>query len=437
MKKAVPSKLFFALTLVLTLCLSSIYAIDVNLKRDSYYSGETLQAEIYGNFQGNLRLDNLGIYLNESVHPIPIEADLVKIDNKYLYYAVLPNTAGNYFLRIENIKHTEGNTESESAIDTPFKISQSNESYLSFSPGFVYTSNDFDVTIKGYNKDQQITVELPQAKFKESFSLGYGSTKTVHISIDSINVFTQADVRINNYLLPVYISPKQQFPNYTNNTINTLRDIIVDVPLINAILMPNVNYYFQILLVNKKREPLNLNLSTNSSYISIYPKVLLNFEGEEIINVTINTKNSFSSFINISSTGAELRIPVNIAVTSNISAVNFSTDPLNIPQKCSEWGGEICNAEKGEACDGIFKSTSDTNNCCIGSCKTKSSSRGWIWGLLIIVIIALVVYFLYKRSGNTNFKGKIDGIFKKRANNYKERFAPSETKEVRNNLTRS
>jgi hypothetical protein len=425
--------LFFLILFVLSMNFS--FALDIEFKKSEYFSGETLQAEISGNFIDNLNIDNIGIYKDNAVHKTPAESSIIKSENKYLYYAILPSETGNYQLRIENTRYLEGNIEKKEASKN-FTIKQSNSSYLSFSPGFIYTSKDFELTIKAYNKEQAVNVEFSPANFKQSFSLGYGKEKTIYFSIAGIKNFTKSQIKINNYEIPAIISPLTNQTQELSNKTEDLDDIIaLDTNEIKGTLKENTEYFFQILIAQRYGidEKPDLTIESSSKDISISPKTITDFEDEETINITIKAKNSFNSSVKISSVNySSIIIPVSIITTKNVSEVNYTTSTSN-PETCSDFKGIKCN--RGEKCSGYLKFATD-GECCIGSCIKKESSKAWIWGIIIIIILGALGFFLYKKSQNPESKFKLEQIFRKKSEDYKERLHPEESKEVRKSLSK-
>ena len=433
MKKVVLSVL---LILVFAISFNFILASDVSLQKASFYPGETLQVEISGNFPDGLKLENMAIYRNDSIHPVPAESNIFKAEGKYFYYAILPTEPGSYIMKIENVRHIEGNKDTTDPINTTFLITDTNNSYLSFSPGYIYTSNDFQIIITAYNKDQQINVDFSPQGFSESFTKGYGETETVDIPITNIKNFTKSTIKINSYTLPIYVSPKQVvIVQPSNGTFGDLGEIVkTDVQEISATVLQNVDYGFQILLVNKQGSPLTLNISSTSPYISFDQKNISNFQTEALMNVTINAATSFNSTIRITSENGQMFIPVNITITKNQSAVNFSTTPINSGQSCTDFAGTKCDTS--QTCSGVIKFASD-GKCCIGQCQSQSSSSSsWVWGIVILLIVGGVIFFFYKKSNNPMLKEKFQQIFKKRTDDYSKRINPS-PQEVRGGLAKS
>jgi hypothetical protein len=430
--------LILGILLLAIFSLSLISAtIDITLTKDSYYQAETLQATITGSFVEGLDPANIGIYEKDSSHKLPTESNLVRTDeNTYLYYATLPDTVGNYYVLIENTKHLEITTESDTPILKNFTITSTNNSYLSINPGFIYTSQDFEVTIKAYNKNQPVVVECAATGTKESFNLGYASSKTISFPIDRIKQKTETLIKVNSYTIPAIISPKITNPDTNTTEIkDNLKNMIVLSPMeINVTIAENVDYHFQVLIVNKDRFPTDINLTSWIKEIKVSPILLDNFDDEAVINITITTSTNLKSNITLISPEGRMIIPINVKTTKNLSEVNLNdTTVLNRAQTCAEFNGNKCTGK--ETCDGSQIYASD-GSCCIGKCSVPSSSNAWVWGLVILVILAIGGYFLYQRS-NSQSGQSIKDIFKKRSDDYNKKINPKADapKEVRGNLS--
>jgi len=429
-KRAIYLSLFFMFILTLNFCL----AVDITLEKSNYYLGETLQAEIAGNFIDNIQNENIGIYLEGNVHSTPVISNLVKNNGKYMYYAVLPENIGKYYVMISGVRYKEGSVEKDSDIIKNFTITDTNSSYLSFNPGFIYTSTDFEITIKAYNDEQKVDVSFPAINFKQSFDLGYGMEKTLEFPIDSIKTLTESKITINGYELKAIVAPKQVYIEPTNNSLDDLKSLIAIDPLvINGTLLENIEYNFELFIVNKQEESIALTAKSSNAQANI---TIDNFilRDEYILNLVITPKSSFNGNITLSSSEGTLIIPITIKTTKNEESVNISVTPTNRPETCAEFQGKKCNSASGETCSGIIKYASD-GSCCIGTCVSKSSSKGWILGLLILVILGVVGYLFYKKSNNPAMQQKFSQLFKKKAENYEKRINPKPT-EVRGNLTK-
>ena len=100
------NKLFLIILLLIFLITPSILALEIKLSGDSYQPGETLQAEITGNFV-SLKLENVLVYKEGIPRSNPVISDLTYQDGIYYFYALLPKQEGNFSLRIEDSQYFE------------------------------------------------------------------------------------------------------------------------------------------------------------------------------------------------------------------------------------------------------------------------------------------------------------------------------------------
>jgi len=434
--------LLLAFSIILNLlALNLILAANIQLTKDSYYPSETLQAEISGNFIDTIKLENIGIYKENAAHKTPVEAGLVKSDNKYLYYALLPETAGNYSLKIEGVRYYQENNQTNQPIIKNFTIIRTDTSYLSFTPGAIAATTDFSIKIKAYNQEQTVNVEFLATGQKESFSLGDGNERTIYFSISSIKNFTKSSIKINSYTIQAMIAP----PLFTqeNQTINitelnlSLEDIIDVSPReINATILPDISYDFEVSVFNRLTKSIkDINISSSDEEVNISPATIEELETNYTIKITITSDEDIEDgFVRLTYQNSSIEIPVRIKIVENESEVTY-TLPLSIENKtCTERGGVKCNAEKNEQCTGTLTYASD-GLCCLGECQVKKASKSWIWGIVILVILAIAGYFLYKQQKKVPGGEKAEEIFKKKAEEYKERMEAG-PEEVRKKLTK-
>ncbi len=438
MKKAVLA-IFLSVLLI-----SLASALDITLTKSSYYPGETLQAEIPDAFTTTLTSDNIGVYYSDNVHESGVIKGIVKVDKKYYFYAVLPEYAGQYSLKIENIKHYDGLIQSDSPIVKNFSIVSTNSSYLSVSPAALYAIKDFQITVKGYNDYQTINVDFAPANFKQSFELGYGEDKIVYIPITGISSPVTADISINSYRIKAVVSPpssNQTLQNVSNETIpetiGNLDDLIaLDAHEINASVLPGINNIFQITIVNRNQSLKDINISSPSTRIALSPLKINLLTQEQTINVTINTDSNIDSSIKIRYNNDTLSIPVRIEVVENPNNTQSNIPPLGENLSCSKRGGYICDSSIGETCSGSIQFSTD-GACCIGECGAKkNSSSGWIIGIIILIILAVIGFFLYKKYKKGESPEFIEKALQKRTEDYQQRFAPKKPVEVKKELTK-
>ena len=145
----------------------------------------------------------------------------------------------------------------------------------------------------------------------------------------------------------------------------------------------------------------------------------------------INTYTIPVFIINKIQNQSEIYIPDNSNISNNktgnetkISTINLTTEEIKF-LSCSDIG-EICLDT--QECDGTIKPSLDSGSCCVGACKEKStSSYGWVWAILILLVIGVVIYFFYSRGkkklrpkSTDEFLEESDKRFKSRMQNKNE-----------------
>lgn len=425
--------------IVAMFALSLISAVDITLSKAVYYPGETLQAEMSGNFIDNPSLANVGIYASGVVHPSASESGLIKSGNKYLFYSVLPLTPGNYSMKLANTRYYQNNVQTDTPIIENFTVVSANESYLSFSPGAISATKDFSITIKSYNSDQQVNVEFAATGQKETFELGEGQQKTVDFPISGISSFTQSTITINSYTIQAIISPSSQ-PSTNQSTINIpIRDFVaLSTGDIEETLLPNKDYSFKITVINTLDQPVyGIDISPTNNAIRLDTDRIDELNQEAILNVTINTPNSFNDSIYLTYGNSSLAIPVKIIVTQQASNVTYNPAIVNPEKTCAGNNGNKCDILKGQECLGTQISASD-GICCIGSCSSGPTSSAWLWGIVILLILGAGGWLLYQRQKKAPKGSKMSEVLHKKTEEYKERMMPEQHKapEVKKSLTK-
>ena len=445
MKKAV----FVVLFAFMFMNLCCISALDISLTKSSYYPGETLQAEIPAAFTENLNKEDVKIYLGNAAHETGVESGILKLDNEYLFYAILPDYQGNFTIRIEGKQHYEGSVQTTADVSKSFTIVSSNASYLAINPGNKYTSSNFSIIVRGYNAEKDYVAEFEATGEEKSFTLGYGNEKTLFFSIAGINNFTNSNIVIGNYRIPIIVSPLSSVQNWTNQTANnnsvnlsdenfSLEDLVEVFPEeIEATVLEGLDYYFRLELFLDTGETItNIEISSPEEYIEISPEEIDELENDETINITINADEDFEGIINITSDRGYIEIPVTIIVTQNETDVISNVPPLNEEKRCVDMGGIFCDSSKGESCTGIETPALD-GICCRASCNVSNSGGGmWIWGLLILIVLGLGAWWFYNKQKQNPGQGKSAEVVKKRSAEYEKRLKPEPLKEVRGDLSR-
>jgi len=199
--------LFVAL---LTATIISAAGIEITLEQDTeFFQGELLQAEIAGAFIDELELSDIGIYNREgSVHsPSPTSSsNLYKTGNKYLYYAVLPYTEGNFSLEIRDAKYYIGQETSEETVALNITIEATTDSYISPSKGFILATDEFEITVKSLNAIQEVTIDFKEGE-SQTKEIGYNQEKTFKFTIEDVDEYTESSLDIEGISIPLFITP--------------------------------------------------------------------------------------------------------------------------------------------------------------------------------------------------------------------------------------
>jgi len=437
MKKAVLS-LF-----LLVLSISLVSALDITITKSSYFQGETLQGEITDTFVGTLKDSNIKIYKGNTVHESGAVKGVIKVEKKYYFYVILPESTGDYSLRIEGIKHYEGTIQSESIIEKNFSITSTTSPYLAVSPGALYATGQFKVTVKAFNDYQDVSVEFPPSGFKHDFNIGYTEEKILFIPLTGITSPIVADLTVNSFAIKVVANPlsNQTTQNVSNETVpevvGGLDELIaLDVREINASILPNISYRFEVTIVNKNQSVKNLEFSSPSSRISVSPSKIDILSHEETITLTINSESNIDSSLKIKHDNNTLSIPVLIEIVDNLNYTHYNVPNSDSQKTCSQLGGIQCIPENNEACTGSRVLAVD-GECCLADCSApKKSSTGWIIGIFLLIALAIVAVFLYVKYKKGEPPEFLEKLLKRKTEKYQERFSVKPPVEVRKGLTK-
>jgi len=415
--------LIFLLILVLPIT-SAIVEFD---SKSNFSQGETFLTKISGNFFKPITANDIEFFRNNvRVSIIPI---VQEIENEFYVYAQLSGKEpNNYSLRIEEAQYYEGNQIIEEDLQHNFTII-TNSSDFSIEPAVVFTEEDFSISFT--NLGSQITINygilnesvvISSGGFFDSLfnqpsqtedlnfiTLKTGETKEISFNITDFKSFTLQKIQFNtdntNYQIPVYINTEIEESNLTS----TGKKIRFD-PNELEIPMPLDSKTTRIVnLFNLADEDLeDLELSFSDSLIPY-----LSISMEDILLISENSSERIELVFNSPSEEAiiegQVRAKTSDDFFSTISiTLNFlenfqpSESEDSTIQTCQEIGGTICTLE--QECSG---STEVARNgiCCLETCnEIEKGSSGKIigWLLVIVILIALIWFYLSKYRGVRN-----------------------------------
>ncbi|MCX6748912.1 MAG: hypothetical protein NT076_04880 [Candidatus Pacearchaeota archaeon] len=388
MKKAVIFLLFLSL-------IASVSAIGSTLKSE-YRTGETLIASFSGLTE--LKTENILFYSGRAYTPLVY--DLAKIQDSYYLYALLPFEEKNLTLKLLQAKFIEQGQEVTRDLVYNFLV-KGNISAFSVNPGWVITNDDFKINIQNYDKPTAVSTSFLGTTNQYSLIIGEEKTLTFPVGKNSSLEFLTVSGGDTSYSIPVAIfknesqAPKTKFFKFTKSFINLT--VLKDSPLL-----------YEIYIINTGDEDIqNLELYSSSESITLAPtRVSLLPSGEIIaINLTMTLDESKNVTITAESDNDTIETFLLIQVTESKEIfqqiVNDTPQVYQQTETCSSLNGRICLAT--ESCSLPEKLTID-GLCCLGYCQVASSgSSTWLYIVIIVVVLALIGFFVYKRL---KFKSK-------------------------------
>lgn len=414
-----------------------VSALEIAASKDEFMHGETFQATLTGNILKNIQKTDVGFYIANVQQPITY--DLVKINNTYYIYGILPYNPGNYSLKISKVYFKEQNTIKTQDIKKDFLIgNQTAEFYIN--PGFIVTTDNFKLILHN-NKNTGLAVIATLENETYTAIAPPQDNKEITINIDNILSTRITQLFISSgtfsYSIPVYIIKNQTSITPGSNVTISVRgkpklDFILSY--IDATLNTGDSIKQSLELVNKgDKETGEINISVSDTL-----KEFVNVSAQNIqsilpgqrfsINFTgkFTKQGNFSGFITASSLNSSDYVSLNFKIGVNIT--RNSSLPVQNTKSCSQLQGKICLSS--ETCTGSQTISSD-GFCCIGQCKGQSEpepqSRNWIFIAVIIIILVIVgafLFFKYKKPKTSS------DVLKQKEKSFSERF------ETKGNLTK-
>jgi hypothetical protein len=417
-----------SILLFIFLIIPLVSAVDIDMKND-FNQRETLIAKFSGNFLEPISENNI-IFYREHVK-IPIDFEIMNVDNTYYIYALNDKTSGNYSLSLENLKYYKQGEIIEDPITKNFTITE-NFADFSINPGFIITTENFELTLQSF-QDKEIIIDIN----KEIIIQNESEEKSF------LDILTGEVIFNPEEETSITLSP------------NEIKKITFEIdnikePTLKKISLYSENTFYEFLVyipspVDKDKS-ISLNFEPSELRISLYPNItkeeiiILENTGDELLpNITFEISNNLEPYVNVSkieiynldvNQSVEIHIlftPVNIIQTIEgelTAKIPGETEDLVIvfemfgdesdeiipstSKTCEELNGTIF--EESQECKGETRFAKD-GNCCIGELEIPiTSDTGLIigWAIIMAIIIALVWFFKfkYKRS-----KGEVD-LFK-------------------------
>ncbi len=411
--------------LVCILLFPCVLGIEIDLSKDVYYPGETLQAEISGNFV-SLKLEDIEIYKLGTPRPMPVISNLVRRNGIYYFYAVLPNSEGNFTIEMKNINYYE-NKMMEADISRNFLVEryESNDSILSIEPGFVLTDSDFFVNVKSLKGARDIKAELIGTNETRLLTLIPFSEKKLKFSVSEINEDTI--LKIEDYSVNIFLNKKGSFVED--------KDIIFYPAKIKGSAVADKNYYFEVIMEYIGNENVlvqfekseNIDVSPISVGVIPNERILLNIS----VSIPKKIEGNFSEAILAVYEDKEERLPVVFEIIEDESDINLNGTSVKGGLGCLSQGGEVCL--ENEKCVGDITPSLE-GSCCIGECvEIKESYWQYIIGGVLIVVLVLIIGFLVWRAKKKGGMESPKDMLKKRTEKSEEKMS-GKSQEVKGSL---
>lgn len=413
---------FVLLSLLILSFIPIVSAIGINMN-SNFSQGQTLTAQVTGNFVNPIQIQNILLYYNGHVR-VSFIPFVDKVNNTYYFYGQLDGKVpGNYSLVLKGVSYTDssGNVQNTD-ISQDFLITN-NTTDFTVDPGFVDTSEDFYINVKNpgnndiivnYGLQNSSTQAAPANQGFFASLFGNSNTITSGQNIDIPSGQTEKVLfQVENFSGPMVAVLS------TANTTYSIPVIIEPVSVIG--ITPG--------MLQVQPSYINVSISTNSNTTRYL--YLSNSGGQNLTNVSLVLSDDLVPYVSLSTnnvevdTNSSIQIPMNITsygvensttgyITTNYGSVTvYTTVQLNFSNNyvppvvsnnsspfytCIQLSGTICNSTT--TCNGQTQNAED-GNCCLGTCESaqaNNSAAGPIigWTILIIIVIIGAWFFLKK-----------------------------------------
>jgi hypothetical protein len=393
--------LFLAISLV-----SLVSAIpEIQLQHNSWQQQET----VLGKIEGSLTLlsrDNMHIY--EGRREVLVERDVFAHNGIYYFYIIFPSY-GEYTIKFGEVLYNSSGIKSinlEKKINIT-KLEANKTQVLTINPGFYYGEQPQLTLINPGNS----LVDLNYNSAKISLNPGESKKITLNVSdgfslitLDSYKKFSIPIFKINLNTIDINSTIK----NSTNINNTNAVEIKISVPqnlIVQSLANQTTEYFFNIVNLGDDAE---INVKSLGNILQIDNFSLLRNESKQIeIQIKSNFSGAFSEelqfFYNsekIATTKVQVLIFQNNQTAQNYNnSLNKSTNTLI---SCTQMGGNLCS--DNEDCFSDFSyNLKDEGICCEAPCvkKITSDNSGFLYflfGIVILLIIGSIGYYLYSRS---------------------------------------
>jgi len=402
--------------LAIFLSLVIVSAVESTIEQN-YRPGETLIAEISGNFINPLTSENILFYSGRLF--VPMVYDLIRINDKYYVYAILPNKERNYTMIISDAKYLEENQEKTGDLEFNFTV-KGNLSAFQINPGVIVTGKDFSIKATAL---KNIELEADFTNSSQNASLIDSQTKTFFFTISDVKktgleyvVFSSQDTYYN---VPVMI--------YKNQTVEDREiKLIFSRKNYNFSIVREQEFGFEVAIFNTGKENISEVNFSSSSQIKIFPEKTSLDSGElKTINLTMTSSEIGTQTILLTASSGNYSKTTSVTLTTfdtpeELLAADNTTEIIT-EESCSSMGGGQC--AEGEECIGTNRYALE-GWCCIGTCKASgTSSSGKVIAIIVIVIIlAGIGFFIFVKIKSR--KQSSSKLLEEKSADFESRYKP-------------
>jgi len=365
--------------------------------KSEYAQGESIIAEISGNFLERLAEDN--IYFYRGHVKIPMLYDFAKIENKYyLYVSLLGKTPANYSVVIEGAKYMKGAEKIEQDIVKNFSISESTADF-SLDKGFLLTEKGFSIEVQNL-QDSDLEIKV---KDSGSVELSSGQIKELYFGLNNFSSSGMNKIELTSenlkYEIPVYILGEFVKEPETKNE----KSFKFEPGELNFSMPTNSETSRIIYLYNNGNvnlEDISFSISNDlDSYVSYSVEEIKELFSEESRKITLDFSSDEAKTIQgtLKAKTDELEIDLDIYVGFLENYVGEEVQEVKDPSKiktCEELGGIFCG--DNQECS-IDKQYAKDGNCCLETCQEPEvDNSGKIIGWIIVIAIVVVLIWFFK-----------------------------------------
>lgn len=405
-------KKIFLLGIIFVLFVFPISALEISSSKNVFDQGETLIVTLEGNILEPITKQDVGFFLGHEQKPF--DYDIVRIDNTYFIYAILPYNENQYTLRISDVYFKENNQFITEDLNFDFVISNLTADFY-VKPGTIVTNENF--TLELYNNlNSPINVNYGFEDNSSVISLSPQTTTTLNVNTDSflVTIFRPLTLQSSNtaYEIPIQIIKPgtiEEDPDIEIPIVPGSSNILFSVIKLDELLNRGDVYEYFIGLKNTGDEPSGeITLSTSEEirdFIIFSNEIIENILPEEEVEVAFiidpqivgfyegkifaDSEESSDSFELLFTVGEE------VEVVSSFREENT----------CADLEGLLCNK-----CEGSQIPSSD-GFCCIGVCSLNGeepdSNINTTAIVVVLVLLLLIIGFIGFRMKKNKRKDPI------------------------------